>query len=264
MIIERSTTCPHCGSGHSNSCYIVYDDGYKCFSCGASNKKHSNEYLYKTTNKDNVKNHLKNNSHIPEFTTNIKEFSLQTLNFLYSFFTFDNLIKKYQIAYCPLYDKLPESLLYPVFCQEDFAYQRRFFPKDFYSSANLNQIIFSPGVENSNTIFIVEDYISAIRIAEYSKSLCLFTTKLSKNKVNFVVNNCYNVVIWLDADAAGASSTRANAQMLQKQCEYNFKYYPHLFTQDIKIDEFYHNKSPKECTNAELKEIISNYTSHID
>lgn len=250
MIISRSNDCPYCGPSHSNSCYVLYETGDYCFSCNNGTSKSVDYYSFR--------NKLQTQDEelfIPSHTLNPSEFSVNVLKWLYSYYVYDDVIKQHHIAYCEAYQDFTESVLLPLLDDNNdvVAYQRRFFPKRFISSKNLKQHLFYVENNYEETICLVEDYISAIRVGQVENCLCLFGTSLTEQMSQFIVRNCDNVKIWLDNDKAGIEQSEKLYKTLLK----NYKTYVRINSYEartIKLSIIHSDKQPKEYTNSEIKQ----------
>lgn len=255
MIVNRSNSCPYCGPDHDNSCYITYSDGDFCFSCGKGHRKGEEYYVYKTQNLVASGEFI-----VPEYTANPKEFSLFILEWLYQYYISDDLIKLYKIAYCAPQAGKSESVLLPIVDDnyEMVAYQRRFFPdKTFYSSPGLRDQLFVPGYTGTEeTVVLVEDYISAIRVGEHGPTMCIFGTSLNRNQIDFIVKTFSKVVIWLDDDEPGrkaAHKIRSRLYSAYVQLT-NMRAYS---AREVVIKTVDNEKQPKENSPNEIKNILS-------
>lgn len=254
MIINRSNDCPHCGVGHTNSCYIVFDTGYKCFSCGKSNFKSSDYFCYRDEPMIN-----NNNLFPPEHTLDPREFSINSLAWLYSYYLDNEMIRRAGIGYAPAQASKTESLVFFAYNEtgKPLGYQRRFFPKQFFSTANLkSNIVLYGGM--SNTIVLVEDYISAIRVGQHCPTICLFGTGISDNYINYVINNYDNVLIWLDDDEPGITAANKIERSLIKAYNNAILNRPLIFNKTIKIKKITKSQ-PKELSKTVIKETLNSY-----
>lgn len=256
MIISRSSSCPKCGDDHGNSCYIVYHDGWKCFACGASNRKSSDSFAFRE-----LQALPERNLFVPEHTTNIRQFSLQTLSWLYSFYLTDSLIRQYKIAFCAEQGGKPESLLLPITFDgagNVVEYQRRFFPKAFYSSAGVKKTTFITGEYNNNTVVIVEDFISAVRVGQFNTTLCLFGTSLTQLNKDWLCTHASKIILWLDNDEPGIQASNKIKGELITHYNKLFKKFP-LLHEDTEILQVFSDKSPKELNDNKIKTTMSAY-----
>lgn len=248
MIISRSADCPFCGDGHSNLCYVVYDIGYHCFSCGAHGGKAPEYYAYRPVPPVKGKKDL----FIPECTFNVSEFGSQVLSWLYNYYIYDNDIKQARLGYCPAQAGKDESLLLPIFNDKDelVAYQRRFFPKNFFSSPDVKEQIFIVG-EGGDTLCIVEDYISALRVGQHIPTLCLFGTSITTKALRYMLKQYKNCILWLDGDQPGINAAHKIGVDIEKEMRYNIihkSYNNDSFT----ITNIRTERQPKEMSPTEI------------
>jgi hypothetical protein len=233
-------SCPYCLNGNNTPCFAEYSDGYKCFSCGKT-KTYSGEYLsWKDVHEP------KTNVYIPNATRNIKEFSIGVLSWLYKYYVYDDLIRKYDIMYTT-----PEGLLFTL--SEDF-YQQRFFPSKKFITKGSKSCLFTPG-DYCGTIVVVEDYISAIRVAEHYSSLCLFGTSINREMVLYLVHSVCNIIVWLDPDEAGKSAAHNIKQTLTKIITKNQEMYA-FNTKDLRVEVLITEKQPKEYSPSQINDIL--------
>lgn len=221
MLLSKSHDCPKCGGPHENACFVTYDNGWHCFSCGASYVTDVDNYSFraqKTASKG---------VYIPEHITfNPDKFSLYVLNWLYQYGLYKSDIKKYNIGYIP-YEEFKtkselefkgESLLFPIISNLEIGnYQRRFFPDKKILTVGNKELIFLPQKDSSfcDKIVLVEDYISAIKVSGVIPSMCLFGTKLKENQLEECLRY-RNIIIWLDGDKPGQDGAN---KIYKKLCD---------------------------------------------
>lgn len=202
--------------------------------------------------------------YIPKNTTNVSGFSPKVLEWLYSYYVYDELISNFQIAYCPPVRWFDESIILPIAFDDDgnvLEYQRRFFPKAFFSTSGVKDCVFIAG--EGEKLIIVEDYISAIRVGEHTSCLCLFGTNLLPNVLRYIVSNFTNASVWLDNDInpdgknPGRVASQKIYQQLKKEYTIQAKLKPMLYQNDINISQIKTNLSAKEYSPNEIKNIIS-------
>ena len=87
--------CPHCDGGHKSPCYAEYVDGYKCFSCGVSKSYNNHRMAVMGRTRPTIKKDM----HIPNHISNPKLFNVGVLQWLYSYYVFDDLIRKHNISF---------------------------------------------------------------------------------------------------------------------------------------------------------------------
>ena len=257
MIVSRSTSCPYCGDEHFNLCYTVYDNGDFCFSCHRGNIKKDENYIYRK--KELAAIQEERNLVLPEFTDNPAKFSPVVLEWLYSYHLYDADIKDNGILYCPAQDGRDDSVLLTIRDDNNkiVEYQRRFFPKSFFSSSGMKSSLFIKSPDNnSSVVYLVEDYISTIRVGEHIDCLCLFGTDLTKNTVKYILNQYQKIVVWLDPDKPGQDSAVKIIDKLDKEIQKLYKDFPFKYICSYEVQNLFTEKQPKEYSKNEIKNII--------
>lgn len=252
-IISRSKDCHNCGANHSNLCYTVYHDGWYCYSCHTGSRKSSEHYVFRPQELVTEKKKLV----VPANTLNINKFSVKALEWLYSYYVYDDLISNSRIAYCESTEHYPESLLLPVLFDQDnnlIEYQRRFFPKAFFSSSGVKDVVFISG--KGDKLIIVEDYISALRVGQHTPCLCLFGTSFKPNVMLNRLMQYTDISIWLDNDEPGIVASDKIFKQLQKEYKIQAKLRPMLYQNDINIRQIKTQHSAKDYCDYEIKNII--------
>ncbi len=247
-------SCPFCGSGTRTSCFATYDDGYCCFTCGKK-KIEKAGYAWKPAFAQKPSGMME----LPQMTQNISKFSLPVLQWLYKYYVFDELIKKYSISYVPPIDKMSESLLLPVFDgQKLVSYQQRFFPKkSFITKGDKTQpYMIKCANPISNEIILVEDFISAIRLGEHMNTICLFGVHISHVMSKFIENLNMNIKIWLDPDAPGRQASSEMSAKLTKSMIYCAKYRAFAVREPRTVEVIMTALQPKDYSDGELIAIL--------
>jgi len=196
------------------------------------------------------------NMQLPQLTNNISQFSLEVLQWLYKYYVFDDLIKKYKIAYVPEVN----SLVLPVFEGEKLiSYQQRSFPKKGFitNGDKTSPFLIKCTAGQENTVYLVEDYISAIRLGEHVNVICLFGVHISLVMLKFIENIDMNVKIWLDPDAPGIKASEDLLARVTKSMLYCAKYRAFAVREPKTVEVIYTPKQPKDYCDAELKEILN-------
>ena len=241
-------SCPHCDSGHRSACYAEYVDGYKCFSCGVSKSYNSHRMAVMGRTRPTIKPGL----NIPKSSPRVSEWPVSILKWLYKYYVFDDVIKKHNISYV----EDTNSLLYKVVENNEVVFaQTRKFPK-FIRGVGPKHIYKTNN--GHNTVVIVEDYISAIRLAENNvDAICLFGTSINDSDVKPVLDRWDNVVIWLDGDAAGIKGCKSIEKKLNKQINENKLRFPLRYPQEWSIVKIRSEKDPKTYSDNEIKERLN-------
>ncbi len=248
-------SCPFCGSGKRTSCFATYDDGYCCFTCGKK-KIERNGYAWKPAFDSKPSGLMK----LPLMTTSISKFSLPVLQWLYKYYVFDDLIKKYSISYVPACGKSSEALLLPVFVNSQLTfYQQRFFPNKRFITVGDKTSPYMIKCEHpiSNEIILVEDFISAIRLGEHMNTICLFGVHISAVMSKFIENLNMNVKIWLDPDAPGRTASTEMSNKLTKSLIYCAKYRAFAVREPRTVEQVFTELQPKEYSDGELRHILN-------
>lgn len=261
MLIEKRNKCPWRNEPHMNLAYAIYTDGDYCYSCNRGSFKSRDWMLDRNVlciNEDIV---------FPTGTSNnIKEFSTKTLAWLYKYYVYDSLIKKYSIFHCPynyfqtssgiVYEG--ESLIFPIIINNSIiAYQQRFFPNKNFYSKNTNYHIFDCGNHHTNTVVIVEDFISAIRVGEMENCIWLQGTDLSNSVLNYIIKNYFNIIIWLDGDKPGQEAAKRIENKLRKRWENLYWFNAFAVREQRTIRNIITENDPKSYSNYEIREIIN-------
>lgn len=266
MLISKSNYCPHCKGPHENECFVTYDNGYHCFSCGVSSIENEDKYCFKPRILQS------NNVYLPD--TIIKDYSkfpVEIMHWLYNYSLYKDDIKKYNIMYVP-YDKFltksglefsGDSLIFPIINDdmEIVYYQRRFFPKKQILTVGNRDCLFVTEQQKvnsfSDTIILVEDYISAIRVGQICPCICLFGTSLKQTQLNYILRHYSNVITWLDGDDPGQAGAHKISKRFVTEFSMNtksFSFKPRI----CQINNICTEKDPKEYTNTEIEGILSN------
>ena len=166
---------------------------------------------------------------------------LEALLWLYQYNLTDEEIEDYQIGY----DKSTDRIILPWFDKngELLWYQGRalnghskFNPKYMHVGPSNYAILANRECPGKATV--VEDLISAIKVARFTTAVCLFGSFMSAPLYRELGENYAKVNIWLDQD---------------KMCE-AFKYARRLrYTQDIPVNVIATRLDPKECQDRIIK-----------
>jgi Zn ribbon nucleic-acid-binding protein/DNA primase len=217
----RHEHCPSCGSRDNLG---VWDDGHKwCFGCGhyvptPGGTFSRLKFKLQVSEPKIAEYHVKLPS---DCTNNIPPVGKQWLD-KYQVFHTD--IVKYGIKWSeraggivlPVYDASDEPVFYQV---------RRFnaAPKylTFGRVDNVNTVFGKENqdVTDTKTLVVVEDYISAIRVAYFNHCMPLFGSNISMKKAQDMARIYDNLFIWLDADKySEAISFYSKYSYLFKNC----------------------------------------------
>lgn len=260
MIVSKSNDCPKCGGGHTNQCFVTYTNGYYCFSCGTASSTDKNNYSFKP-----YKQRLCDLSiYIPQnVEEDFKNFPLHIQYWLLKYGIDKEEVIKHCIMYVP-YEKFitksglkfeGESLIFPI-CndREIIHYQRRFFPNKQILSvgAGINNLTLSKAC--SDTVVLVEDFISGIRVNNHADCIPLLGTSLKKYMIEDILAHG-KIVIWLDGDEPGQKAAKKIYKTLCDTIKYRTKL--NAFNhKKYKLSIVTTEKDPKEYTDSEIKQYL--------
>lgn len=240
--------CPHCDGGHKSPCYAEYVDGYKCFSCGVAKSYNSYRMAVMGRTRPTIKPGLK----LPKATNKVPEWPIAILQWLYKYYVFDDVIRKYNIGYV----EETNSLLYTVVEDNKVVFgQTRGFPDKKIRTIGVTKLY--KVNNNSKTVVIVEDFISAIRIGEVGvDAICLFGTSINDNEIKSILEDYENIIIWLDGDLAGVKGRKTLEKKLNKEISRLKLKFPLRYRQEWSIVSVSSEKDPKCYSNKEIGEYL--------
>lgn len=246
-ILTSTGACPYCDSGHSTACFAEYDDGYKCFSCGIVKFYNSEQQAWR-----GIVNKQINKERITlDYETNPKNFNIIVKQWLYEHYVYDNTIRRFNIFSCA------DSLIFPSVVSGKIEFwQQRFFPEK--KIIGYGRKISAKLINNtSNKVFLVEDYISAVRLAELNYNVwCIFGTSLSKDETIQLLKEYNNICLWLDGDKAGMDGANKLIKWFGVESRKLQKSFPMQFTNPWIYTIIQTELDPKKYTQTEIKEII--------
>lgn len=263
MLIAKSNSCPQCGPGHSNECFVTYENGSYCFSCGLSTFNKA-DYSYKP------KVIMESTCYVPENITNDwNKLSLEVQEWLLTNYINKDIFKKYQIGYVP-FDKFTlksgrevygDSLIMPTIVSNTVVfYQRRFFPKKQLLSVGDSKAIFVAG--EGDTVVLTEDYFSAVRVAESGKTIAaipLLGTTLKPHIIDYIVRYYSHIVLWLDDDEPGIEGAKKGEATIIKRLSKEAKTWSYAYKQ-YQVSILTETEA-KRLTNAKINAILSTLTT---
>jgi 5S rRNA maturation endonuclease (ribonuclease M5) len=262
-IISKNNKCPFRDKPHKNLAYVVYSTGDWCYSCNRGEIRSEDFYSFRGS-KEAVTVNQK--LILPgALSNNVKEMPLALKAWLYSYYVFDDLIYKYNIHHCPynyfttsnglIYEG--ESLIFPLIIDNEIvAYQQRFFPNKQFFSCKSKEYIAEFGNHNSNTVVLVEDYLSAIRVAEVENSIWIQGTGLTNKELSYIIKNYLNIYVWLDPDNAGQDNAMRIFDKLTKEIEKLTNWAAFAILESRIIRNIKSNNDPKCYSNSEINTIL--------
>lgn len=251
QLVNSGMACKSCTSSDAMA---EYTDGFYCFSCQKQMKKEKSLHVGKKFN-----NIFREDWKFVWNTTTVPKKVQQWLNKCYITKT---LMQKYKLFWCnecwkysnkneKLYNA-GQRLIIPYFKEgKMISWDARSFdddeklkyvsggPKDLFYIENLDKI--------NDTMFIVEDSISAIRLGEYVTTVALRGLNVI-GSLNNILSLDKNVVIWLDKDIPGQKA----ASQLQRKLE--------LLKKTLVVRDY---DEPKTYSPNELKRLVWKFVLNI-
>jgi hypothetical protein len=247
--------CPNCGSNTGYGEVV-------CFKCGVRNSEYTVTPGF-FINNESRKQILQLRDDI---VLSPKRFSPEALRWLYSAGIFDETIVNQKIAYCTEINKV----LVPAFDGSNnlmFYQLRRLADRGddnkYTSYGRMSNYTINYNDHDNDTLVIVEDHLSAIRLRETHNVCALSGTSVNWETCLKIVKYYNNVIFWLDPDQPGReamyksfnklkyhSSKHAAKLMFSGQDAYYYNF--------TKVDSEEITKDPKFYLTSEIKDIVKN------
>tara|TARA_R100001463_G_scaffold4162_6_gene15982 strand:- start:15587 stop:16276 length:690 start_codon:yes stop_codon:yes gene_type:complete len=180
--------CPHCGSRDNRA---EYRNGYWCFGCGTLERKKDTQTL-----RDRVYGTEKTKADSNLTISTIKQIPQVAMQWLLKYDIRPDEIEKYNIEW------EPDMKLLVLLQNKSYWQGRNFgFGNMKYKSNGIKPLtIYGEG----DTIIVVEDVLSAIKIARTHKYCAspLLGSSLSKQAESQLVKDYKKIYVWLDRDKA--------------------------------------------------------------
>jgi 5S rRNA maturation endonuclease (ribonuclease M5) len=190
---------------------------------------------------------------LPKASPKVSEWPVSILKWLYSYYVFDDVIKKHRIGFV----EDTNSLLFSVVEDNQVVFaQTRGFPAKHIRGVGAKHLY---KIDNEhNTVVIVEDYISAIRLAENGvDTICLFGTSINDSDIKPILSRWDNIMIWLDGDEAGIKGRKTIEKKLNMKINELKTRFPLRYTQNWSIFSVSSEKDPKTYSDTEIKEMLN-------
>lgn len=260
-LISKSHQCIYRVTPHQNLAFAEYTNGHWCYSCNKG-KFSDRSFLGQETKKITYDESIIFPSNATE---DLREFSNETLAWLYNYYVYKDTIRKNHIHYVPysyfrtssgcIYEG--ESLIFPILIDNEIvAYQQRFFPDKQFYSKNIQKHVFDCGNHDVPTVVLVEDFISAIRIGEVENCIWLAGTSLSKQTLKYIIKNYTHIKIWLDGDEPGRAAAKTILNQLQIEIKKLHRKYSFNYTQPTMIKDIVTEQDPKSFSRTELERLL--------
>lgn len=192
----KQTSCPLCGSSDANT---LYPNGGYCFSCRKSTTKTSSDSWIPPSDVSIEEEHIS----LPyDASASLSEEAV-------AWFSRYELDVPTLIKHGVLWSPSKQQVIYPFYENGTslVAFQARNFSDKaktkYYTKGAINDILpiyFKCSGNFSNTLVVVEDCASAIKLSRYVDSLPILGSGLSLSKVTKVAALYSSVLVWLDGD----------------------------------------------------------------
>lgn len=247
--LTSSVNCPSCGLQHKGKPFCTYENGAHCFSCN-----YTIFYDHSFTVSNSAVHRVKD---FPEACSDPSKFSIVNLKWLAKYYVDAALIKKYSIL-----ETGNRGLILPYYKDGELVcYQTRWNtePRLIVSSGVKVPALFA--IRESRILVIVEDFISAIRLAEHVHSVCLWGTKVSYEYLKLWFKQYDNILVWLDNDYtkqtnSGQESAKKICNSLNSILHYTNRRYGFGQLDAKIIKNIIAEQDPKAYSPSELKETI--------
>ena len=246
------TPCPTCGS---RTGFKEFEDTSYCFKCHKWTPK-GYAGIYKPRATPTTSSLLLP----PKLVYNPQDMHPEALQWLFQYYIFEGMIKKYSIAYIP--DR--HRVFLPILDKNRnicYYITRGLIPGDIKYLTCKGVKPQMCCIENSTNqaIVLVEDYISAIRLGEHYNVVFVQGTSLSRKLINYIVDKYTHVVTWFDSDEPGKNAAR-NAETCIREHELrtleNRIYTRPDPLEQIIIKNVCTEKDPKCYTDSEIRDIL--------
>ncbi len=250
MSIKAHLSCDDCGGWYSKA---EYPENYYCFKCNKSTKKKPIKQGKSYFKSEPVAPMLMGGVGLP--ITVSKNFTPQAKNWLLKAGLDGPLRNKYRIMHVENEEvavpgtnytiTLKKRIILPYYDNRGILvfYQARATdgsnPK--YYTIGKKELFWSDSPDG-NTLVVVEDIASAIRVGEFCQAVALCGTKINNENLLTLVRNYETIYLWLDDDRAGKQGMYKLTKQLQL---YNKR-----------VVQINSQKEPKELWNAEIKTLL--------
>lgn len=246
--------CENCGAAHKGKPFCWYVDGYHCFSCGITHR--GDRSFIVNPSYTTVKPDLSAIS--GEVIKNFSDFSLVSREWLTQYYITEKHVSNNSLFEIRENDQ--NWLLYPNIDETGavvFYQKRRMGERGFISSGEKRPLYKRIG---SDTVVIVEDFISYCRVGEFFDCVCLYGTQLATADAECLVEQYSNIVVWLDNDhIKEVNSGQIAAKRICNSLKYtlncynrNYGFSPRHVEVKLKVT----NCDPKFYSDSEINNII--------
>ncbi len=224
------TICPEC---NSSTGLAPYDDGEYCHACNS--KQHVKSLLANIDSK--IETFYKENLLVPSNQND--PWPTEAKKYLKQYYITGEMIRHYTIYW----SNTVKRIIIPNDRESSTCAWGRSLtntPK-WIKYGYKKSIVYISGNRRTNELVLVEDCISAIRVAQFTNCLCLSGTSI-KDGMSDIISGYKKLIVWLDGDLAGIRG----AEKIKREYK--------LF-KDIRIVTC--KQDPKELTNSTIQAILN-------
>jgi len=181
--------CPSCGSKDNLARYD--DNSAYCFGCKYT--ENNTKYIPKTNEETTPIIKLPDNC-----TTQLGEKAIKWLDKY-------EITPEERVRYRMMWSEEKEQLIFPIFNADStvLAWQARNFRDNYknkyYSQGKIHDILYLCGNKKA-PIILVEDLVSAIKVARVCASMPLFGSEASTSLLMRLKQHTESIIVWLDSD----------------------------------------------------------------
>ncbi len=257
-LLESKMPCPWCPSSDG---YHEYETNFHCFSCHKSKAKPKEENSRSLFIDKDVVSGVMHTGRISLPKTVTKDFPKEAMKWLLEAGITKALIDQYDIHYVeneivPIPNtnrsvQLSKRIILPYITSGEVKfYQARSLniceprkyitigPKSAYRTGPTSWV-------PDRVVVVVEDILSAIRVAEVTEAVALIGTSLD-DETALHLANYKEVKVWMDNDAPGIAASNKIVKKLKLYCK--------------KVVQIKHNKDTKRCFQKELEQMLRTST----
>jgi hypothetical protein len=190
--------CEACGASRGKA---EYDEGSYCFSCHKKEFAHSLIPISKTNNQ----------KMLPKYNEEDKryELTIEQKQYLKQYYLSDE-----QIEMNGIYNSPEERrIIFPIDARNGWGRSLKDKTKWLYYGSD-SVVYYKSGLTPGDTLVLVEDVISCIRVSKYADTIALCSTVMKENIMPYIMEY-KNIVLWLDGDVAGIKGAEKIKRQLQ-------------------------------------------------
>jgi hypothetical protein len=209
---EKHEPCPACGSRDNLG---VWDDGKWCFGCGYRERVATSVAAVERLRTKRIPTEGVSGVMLPNDCTN--QLSTEAKRWLTQY----DISWPIQLQHDILWSESRKLLIFPIhevpistrrlvynlgaYTEGVIAWQGRYFGTDpkhpkYHSEGPIGEVIDLCGNIDDDSVFVVEDKLSAIKLGQLECSMPLYGSHIGEKRAKYLSRRFENLNIWLDAD----------------------------------------------------------------